>query len=101
MKKITFLAALFVAANLQITTASATDLPVQPVQDTTQVKQTNKERAKEGAHQVGHGAKSVGKGTKNLAVSGAKATGKGAKKAGKAVKNTTKKGVQKVGEKVD
>ncbi|KAA3436838.1 hypothetical protein [Rufibacter hautae] len=98
MKKVTFLAALFLAAGLQMNTAQASD---HPVQDTTQVKTTNKERAKTGVNQVGHGAKSVGKGTKNLAVSGAKATAKGAKKAGKAVKNTTKKGVKKVDEKID
>ena len=101
MKKVTFLAALFLAAGFQINTVEASDLPVKAVQDTTQTKTTNKERAKTGVNQVGHGAKSVGKGTKNLAVSGAKATGKGVKKAGKAVKNTTKKGVKKVDEKID
>ncbi|MDB5261741.1 MAG: hypothetical protein JWQ14_1022 [Adhaeribacter sp.] len=62
---------------------------------------TNKARAKRGVSEVGSGAKEVGKGTKDLAVSGAKATGKGAKKAGKAVKNTTKKGVKKVENAVD
>ncbi|RNI21775.1 hypothetical protein [Rufibacter latericius] len=98
MKKTIFVAALFVAAGLQINTAEASNTPVQ---DSTHVKQTNKERAKTGTKQLGQGAKSVGKGTKNLAVSGAKATAKGAKKAGKAVKNTTKKGVQKVDEKID
>ncbi|WP_181304077.1 hypothetical protein [Rufibacter sp. XAAS-G3-1] len=101
MKKITFLAALFLAAGFQLNTAQASDHPLKDnrlVQDTTQ---TNKARAKQGAQQVGQGAKSVGKGTKNLAVSGTKATAKGAKKAGKAVKNTTKKGAKKVEEKVD
>ncbi|ALI99926.1 hypothetical protein [Rufibacter tibetensis] len=110
MKKFAFIAAFGIATFLGANIAEASIVPT--VQDTTQVKTTNKERAKTGAHQVGHGAKSVGKGTKNLAVSGAKATGKGVKKAGKtvgkgakkagsAVKNTTKKGVEKVDEKID
>ncbi|MGV3589890.1 MAG: hypothetical protein ACO1OF_22975 [Adhaeribacter sp.] len=62
---------------------------------------TNKQRAKKGVNEVGSGAKSVGKGTKDLAVSGAKATGKGAKKAGKAVKNTAEKGAHKAKDAVD
>jgi len=72
----------------------------------------NKERAKEGVHEVGHGAKSVGKGTVDLAASGATAAGKGAKKAGKAtvkgtkkaahaVGSTAKKGAKKVDQKID
>ena len=62
---------------------------------------TNKARAKRGVNEVGSGAKKVGKGTKDLAVSGAKATGKGAKKAGKAVKKTAKKGAEKAEDAVD
>jgi hypothetical protein len=62
---------------------------------------TNKTRAKRGVNEVGSGAKEIGKGTKDLAVSGAKATGKGAKKAGKAVSRTTKKGVKKGGDAFD
>jgi hypothetical protein len=108
MKKLAFIAALSAAAFLQAVPAEAS---TPAVQDSLK-HQTNKERAKTGTHQMGHGAKELGKGTKNVAVSGAKATGKGAKKvgtgvvkgtkkAGKAVKNTTKKGINKVDEKVD
>ena len=72
----------------------------------------NKERAKDGAKEVGQGAKSVGKGTADLAASGATAVGKGAKKAGKAtvkgakkagnaVGTTAKKGAKKVDQKID
>ena len=57
----------------------------------------NKEKAKEGVQEVGQGAKSVGKGTKDLAVSGANAVGKGAKKAGKATVKGTKKAAHAVG----
>ncbi|WP_066835996.1 hypothetical protein [Rufibacter ruber] len=91
MKKLKLVAALAVAAMLQIPTVHAYN---GVGQDTTRT--TNKARAKQGVNEVGHGTKEVGKGTKNLAVSGAKATAKGAKKAGKAVKKTTKKGVEKV-----
>jgi len=72
----------------------------------------NKEKAKEGVQELGEGAKSVGKGTKDLASSGAHAAGKGAKKAGKAtvkgtkkaahaVGSTAKKGARKVDQKID
>jgi hypothetical protein len=109
MKKlnIKFLPALLLAGLVNVYAINATPVafaPAKNIKELTKILQdttTNKAKAKKGANEVGSGAKSVGKGTKDLAVSGAKATGKGAKKAGKAVKNTTKKGVKKAGDAVD
>jgi len=106
-KMLKFLPALFFAGMVNISAANATTPDKAPLTDKasfTSVLQdtlTNKQRAKKGVNEVGSGAKNVGKGTKDLAVSGAKATGKGAKKAGKAVKNTAEKGAKKAKDAVD
>jgi len=101
-----YLSAVLVAGLLNLNTLNASALSaVNDDKDKLALPQdtvtTNKGRAKRGVNEVGQGAKSVGKGTKDLAVSGAKATGKGAKKAGKAVKRTTKKGVEKVDKEIN
>ena len=106
-KMLKFIPALLFAGMVNVYAANASTLANGPINDNndfTSVLQdtvTNKQRAKKGANEVGSGAKKVGKGTKDLAVSGAKATGKGAKKAGKAVKNTAKKGAEKAEDAVD
>ena len=100
-----YLPALLLAGLVNVSAINASPIaPANDFKDLTNVLQdttTNKARAKKGVNEVGSGAKEVGKGTKDLAVSGAKATGKGAKKAGKAVKSTTKKGAKKVENAVD